>query len=70
MACAALAQLRFEVGVVGKVKFRPPSAGLLRTLPDLAALVEPMLVLGRRFATEVVLRDLLAMVGDDRCAGA
>ena len=39
-----------KVGIVGKVKFEARIKELVENLPDLAVLVEPLLVVRRRFA--------------------
>ena len=50
-----------KVGMVGKVKFEGPH------LPDLAALVEPMLIVRRTLREQIVVlhRRLLTIVRDD-----
>ncbi len=56
-----------KVGVVGTVKFEARIKELVEDLPDLAALVEPLLIVRRvlREQTAVLHRRLLAVVRDD-----
>ena len=56
-----------KVGVVGKVRFEARIRELVENLPDLAALVEPMLVVRRVLREQFVIlhRRLLAIVRDD-----
>jgi transposase len=56
-----------KVGMVGKVKFEARIRELVENLPDLAVLVEPMLIVRRVVREQVVIlhRPLLAMVRDD-----
>src|SRR5258708_11830768 len=56
-----------KVGVVGKVKFEPRIRELVEILPDLAVLVEPMLIVRRTLREQIVIlhRRLLAIVRDD-----
>ena len=56
-----------KVGVVGKVKFEARIRKLVEDLPDLAVLVEPMLIVRRVLREQIVIlhRRLLAIVRDD-----
>jgi len=56
-----------KVGMVGKVKFEARIKELVENLPDLAALVEPMLIVRRVLREQIVIlhRRLLAIVRDD-----
>src|SRR5437870_5969374 len=56
-----------KVGVVGKVKFEARIRELVENLPDLAVLVEPMLIVRRTLREQIVIlhRRLLAIVRDD-----
>src|ERR1700727_777151 len=56
-----------KVGVVGNVKFEARIKELVENLPDLAELVEPMLVVRRTLREQIVIlhRRLLAIVRDD-----
>ena len=56
-----------KVGVVGKVKFEARIRKLFENLPDLAVLVEPMLIVRRVLREQIVIlhRRLLAIVRDD-----
>src|SRR5213079_627200 len=56
-----------KVGVVGKVKFEARIRELVENLPDLAVLVEPMLIVRRVVREQIVIlhRRLLAIVRDD-----
>ena len=56
-----------KVGIVGKLKFEARIKQLVENLPDLALLVEPLLVVRRvlREQTAVLHRRLLAIVRDD-----
>jgi transposase len=53
--------------LVGKVKFEARIKELVENLPDLAALVEPMLIVQRTLREQIVIlhRRLLAIVRDD-----
>jgi transposase len=53
--------------MVGKVKFEARIQELLETFPDLAALVEPLLIVRRALREQIVIlhRRLLAIVRDD-----
>src|SRR5262245_8034183 len=64
---ATLRNFGLKVGVVGTVKFEGRIRDLVQNLPDLAALVEPLLVVRRvlREQTAVLHRRLLAIVRDD-----
>src|SRR6185436_13226747 len=53
-----------KVGMVGKVKFEARIKELIENLPDLAVLVEPLLVV-RRVLREQIGRRLLVIVRDD-----
>ena len=54
------------------MKFEARIRELVENLPDLAVLVEPMLIVRRVLRDTVVIlhRRLLAIVWDDECAGA
>ena len=56
-----------KVGMVGKVKFEARIRELVENLPDLAVLVEPMLIVRRVLREQIVIlhRRLLAIVRDD-----
>ena len=56
-----------KVGMVGKVKFEARIGELVENLPDLAVLVEPMLIVRRTLREQIVIlhRRLLAIVRDD-----
>ena len=56
-----------KVGMVGKVKFAARIRELVENLPDLAVLVEPMLIVRRVLREQIVIlhRRLLAIVRDD-----
>ena len=56
-----------KVGVVGTVKFEPRIKELVENLPDLAALVEPLLIVRRVLREQIAVlhRRLLAIVRDD-----
>ena len=56
-----------KVGMVGKVKFEARIKELVENLPDLAVLVEPMLIVRRTLREQIVIlhRRLLAIVRDD-----
>src|SRR5438477_6615113 len=59
-----------KVGMVGKVKFEMRIKELLENLPDLAELVEPLLIVRRTLSEQIVIlhRRLLAIVrGDEVC---
>jgi transposase len=64
---ATLRNFGLKVGVVGAVKFEARIKQLVENLPDLALLVEPLLVVRRvlREQTAVLHRRLLAIVRDD-----
>jgi len=64
---ATLRNFGLKVGVVGTVKFEARIKALVADLPDLAALIEPLLVVRRvlREQTAVLHRRLLAVVRDD-----
>src|ERR1700721_3224107 len=64
---ASLRNFGLKVGVVGKVKFEARIKELVENLPDLAVLVEPLLIVRRVLREQFVLlhRRLLAIVGDD-----
>ena len=61
-----------KVGMAGKTKFEARIKELVENLPDLAELVEPMLVVRRTLREQIVIlhRRLLAIVRMMRCAGA
>ena len=56
-----------KVGMVGKVRFEAQIRELVENLPDLAVLVEPMLIVRRVLREQIVVlhRRLLAIVRDD-----
>jgi transposase len=56
-----------KVGMVGTVRFEGRIQELVETIPDLAVLVEPMLVVRRALREQIVVlhRRLLAIVRDD-----
>src|SRR5215475_874131 len=56
-----------KVGMAGKVKFEARIQELVETIPDLAVLVEPLLVVRRTLREQIVIlhRYLLAIVRDD-----
>src|SRR6187399_2742696 len=56
-----------KVGMVGKAKFEARIRALVENLPDLAVLVEPMLIVRRTLHGQIVIlhRRLLAIVRDD-----
>src|SRR5262249_54983313 len=56
-----------KVGMVGTVRFEARIQELVETIPDLVALVEPMLVVRRALREQIVIlhRRLLAIVRDD-----
>ena len=56
-----------QVGMVGKVKFEARIKELVESLPDLAELVEPLLIVLRALREQIVVlhRRLLAIVRDD-----
>src|SRR5215467_14617714 len=57
-----------KVGMVGKVKFEVRIKELVESLPDLAVLVEPLLIVRRVLREQMVIlhRRLLAIVRDDK----
>ena len=56
-----------KVGMVGKVKFEARIKELVENIPDLAELVEPLLIVRRALREQIVIlhRRLLAIVRDD-----
>ena len=56
-----------KVGMVGKVKFEARIKELVENIPDLAVLVEPLLIVRRVLREQFVIqhRRLLAIVRDD-----
>jgi transposase len=64
---ATLRNFGLKVGIAGKVKFEMRIKELVENVPDLAVLVEPLLVVRRvlREQTAVLHRRLLAIVRDD-----
>ena len=54
-----------KVGMVGKVRFEARIQELVENLPDLAELVEPLLIVRRREQIVILHRRLLAIVRDD-----
>jgi transposase len=65
--CAALRNFGLKVGMVGKVKFEARIKELVENQPDLAELVEPLLIMLRALREQIVVlhRRLLAIVRDD-----
>src|SRR5881275_242545 len=64
---ATLRNFGLKVGMVGTVKFEERIKELVENLPDLAALVEPLLIVRRVLREQIVIlhRRLLAIVRDD-----
>jgi transposase len=64
---ATLRNFGLKVGIVGKVRFEARIKELVENLPDLAALVEPLLIVRRGLREQIVIlhRRLLAIVRDD-----
>ncbi len=64
---ATLRNFGLKVGIAGKVRFEARIKELVEHLPDLAALVEPLLVVRRVLREQIVIlhRRLLAIVRDD-----
>src|SRR5205807_9207697 len=62
-----LSNFGLKVGIVGKVKFEARIRELVENLPDLAVLVEPMLIVRRTLSEQIVIlhRRLLAIVRVD-----
>jgi len=62
-----LRNFALKVGIVGKVKFEARIQELVETFTDLAALVEPLLMVRRALRERIVIlhRRLLAIVRDD-----
>ena len=63
-----LRNVRLKVGIVSKVKFEARIQELVETFPDLAAQVEPLLIVRRALREQIVIlhpRRLLAIVRDD-----
>jgi transposase len=60
-----------KFGMVGKVRFEARILELVENIPDLAVLVEPLLIVRRALRERIVIlhRRLLAMVRDDEYAG-
>jgi transposase len=56
-----------KVGMVGKIRFEARIKELVESLPDLAELVEPLLIVRRTLREQIVIlhRRLLAVVRDD-----
>ena len=67
----SLRNFGLKVGLVGTVKFEARVKELVENLPDLAALVEPLLIVRRviREQLGVLHRRLLAIVREMMCAG-
>ena len=61
-----------KVGMVGTVRFEARIRELVENVPDLAVLVEPLLIVRRTLREQIGIlhRRLLAIVRDDECAGA
>jgi transposase len=64
---ATLRNFGLKVGMVGTVKFEARIKELVENLPDLAALVEPLLIVRRAIREQIVIlhRRLLVVVQDD-----
>ena len=64
---ATLRNFGLKVGVVGTVKFEARIRELVEKLPDLALLIEPLLIVRRTLREQIVIlhRRLLAIVRDD-----
>jgi transposase len=64
---ATLRNFGLKVGVVGPVKFEARIKELVETHPDLAALIEPLLIVRRGLREQIAIlhRRLLAIVQDD-----
>jgi transposase len=64
---ATLRNFGLKVGVVGTVKFEARIKGLVENVPDLAMLVEPLLIVRRALREQIGIlhRRLLAVVRDD-----
>src|SRR5256885_14083455 len=64
---ATLRNLGLKVGMVGKVRFEARIKELVENLPELAVLVEPLLIVRRVVREQIVVlhRRLLAIVRDD-----
>src|SRR6478752_6428167 len=62
-----LRNFSLKVGMVGKVRFEARIQELVENLPDLAELVEPLLIVRRALREQIVIlhRRLLAIVRDD-----
>ena len=69
---ATLRNFGLKVGMVGKVRFEERIKELVENLPDLAALVEPLLVVRRFFGSRSssCIADCWPSCGTMRCAGA
>src|SRR5450830_1715943 len=70
LALCSIAPLRnfgLKVGMVGKVKFEARIKELVENIPDLAVLVEPLLIVRRVLREQIGIlhRRLLAIVRDD-----
>src|SRR6476469_7496587 len=65
--CGTLRNFGLKVGMVGKVRFEARIQELVENLPDLAELVEPLLIVRRALREQIVIlhRRLLAIVRDD-----
>src|SRR5882762_10574327 len=63
----SLRNFGLKVGMVGKVRFEARIQELVENFPDLAALVEPLLIVRRALREQIVIlhRRLLAIVRDD-----
>ena len=69
---ATLRNFGLKVGMIGTIKFETRIRELVENLPDLAVLVEPLLIVRRvvREQLGILHRRLLAIVRDMMCAGA
>ena len=61
-ACKALRNFGLKVGMVGTVKFDARIEELIENLPDLAVLVEPLLVVRRVLREQIGILHRLLMV--------
>ncbi len=64
---ATLRNFGLKIGIVGTVRFEARTKELVENIPDLAALVEPLLVARRVLREQIIIlhRRLLAIVRDD-----
>jgi len=66
------AHFGLKVGMVGTVKFEARIQELVENIPDMALLVEPLLIVRRVLREQIIIlhRRLLAIVRDDEVSGA